>query len=461
MFIAGGGPPLIMPKGVKSMPAVTIVIRAKNEEFWMRRLLAQIQIQSFQDFELVLVDNQSTDRTREIFQRYVPAGKIIAIENYRPGQAINLGVAAGSAPLAVILSAHCIPVDEHWLSSFVEVLQDQAIAAAYGRQLPLPTSHPLDKRDLLNTFGIERRIQRKDTFFHNANSILRRDVWKKFPFDEETLHIEDRIWAGQIIQNGLALAYEPEAAVYHHHGINHHSDTVRAHVISDILTKQTFENGHSVPDFMLPSASDTLYCFLGHDESTDEKFKQLLQDTKAQCPAGRYTVHSQAPQLFLGQEPDLEILPRTPEDNDLTFIDILRKMLHRAYQNGIYLDCIVYLNLRLDRVKAHHVNKSVGYFYRGMYDSVFFAEEDYRNVWQKNGESYQQIKPNYAPKGLKDPIYLALYGQGLATKPLFIETGTLVGTHVAILNYGQEEVQTDSVQTQSADFEGLRLAKGI
>ena len=46
-------------------------------------------------------------------------------------------------------------------------------------------SSPSDKRDLLLVFGLDRKIQEKDSFFHNANSIIKEVSGKSIPFLRE------------------------------------------------------------------------------------------------------------------------------------------------------------------------------------------------------------------------------------------------------------------------------------
>ena len=47
-------------------PETSIVIRAFNEERWLPEVLQAIATQSYRDFEVILVDSGSVDRTREI-----------------------------------------------------------------------------------------------------------------------------------------------------------------------------------------------------------------------------------------------------------------------------------------------------------------------------------------------------------------------------------------------------------
>ena len=77
---------------------------------------------------------------------------------------------------------------------------DKKVAGVYGRQEPLSYSTDFDKRDLITVFGLDKKIQVKDPFFHNANSAFLRTTWKKFPFDEKVSNIEDRVWGHQVIK---------------------------------------------------------------------------------------------------------------------------------------------------------------------------------------------------------------------------------------------------------------------
>ena len=52
------------------MPEVSIIIRTKNEERWINLCLQKIFSQSFTDFEVIIVDNYSSDRTIEKVKEY-------------------------------------------------------------------------------------------------------------------------------------------------------------------------------------------------------------------------------------------------------------------------------------------------------------------------------------------------------------------------------------------------------
>lgn len=217
------------------MLKVSIIIRTKNEEQWIDQCLNKIKNQSYNNYEIIIVDNKSTDSTLSKITKFNV--KLVKVKKFLPGKALNSGIKKSSGEIIVCLSAHSIPENNNWLLKLVQNFKDKRVAGVYGRQLPLAYSSDFDKRDLYTFFGLEKRVQKKDTFFHNANSAIRKSLWKKIPFDEKVEHIEDRIWAHQIIKKGYKIVYEPEAAVYHWHGINQNMDEKRC---SEIV--KTLEN---------------------------------------------------------------------------------------------------------------------------------------------------------------------------------------------------------------------------
>ena len=121
----------------------------------------------------------------------------------------------------------------------------------------LKLKNPIDKRDLLYVFGLDKKIQKKDYFFHNANSIIRRDIWNKIPFDENVSNVEDRVWGKEVIQRGYNLVYSPDASVYHHHGLHQGNDLKRAEgVISVIDQVDKTTNKDSLPSSLLPGKAN-------------------------------------------------------------------------------------------------------------------------------------------------------------------------------------------------------------
>ena len=230
-------------------PHIAIIIRTKNEERWIRHCLLQVFNQNYKNISVVIVDNQSTDSTLQIAQSF-PILSVQEITDYTPGKALNIGVAAVLADYYVFLSAHCIPNGEQWLETLLfSIQQDTSIVGSYGRQIALPSSDEIDKRDLLMTFRAESRITSKDTFFHNANSIVRGTYIRNNLFDENISNAEDHIWGRRAIDQNFRLAYSAEAEVVHHHGLHQGSRKGRVSGVLRQLETSVMGNApYLVPD---------------------------------------------------------------------------------------------------------------------------------------------------------------------------------------------------------------------
>ncbi len=95
---------------------LSIVIPTYNEEEYLPRLLASIRSQRFEGYEIVVADARSTDRTRQIAERFGAR----VVEGGMPGPGRNLGAVAAKGDLLLFLDADVILPDTDWLAGKVE-----------------------------------------------------------------------------------------------------------------------------------------------------------------------------------------------------------------------------------------------------------------------------------------------------------------------------------------------------
>lgn len=217
---------------------ISVVIRARNEIRWIDRCLRAVKLQRLPVSDVIVVDNESTDGSRETAERWGVRLLNISAADFSFGRALNIGIEAARNEIVAILSAHCVPVDElwsHYLAAHLAEGGDPAVCGVYGRQEPLPDTSDIDARDLWTTFREERAIQCTDYFFHNANSAVRKSVWQDNPFDETINGVEDRAWGKVMLAAGYRLVYEPHARVYHHHGIHQGRNEGRARRVAQAI----------------------------------------------------------------------------------------------------------------------------------------------------------------------------------------------------------------------------------
>ena len=220
------------------MEKISIVIRTYNESYWIPHLIVSLKKQSIQNFEIIQVDNHSTDNSVELLQNSSLNTKLVKIENYLPGAALNRGIEVSDGETLVFLSAHCLPNSKQWLEYLVKPIVNGTHNAVYGRQIPCESSHPIDVRDLLLTFPNESRVQSRNSFFHNANSAISKGIWMKYSFSESATNIEDRIFGEELIKAGLTIYYSADAIVTHQHGLHQTTNIDRLRGVTDILEKE-------------------------------------------------------------------------------------------------------------------------------------------------------------------------------------------------------------------------------
>jgi rhamnosyltransferase len=418
------------------MPKISIIIRTKNEEDWISHCLENVFNQDYKDFEVILVDNNSSDNTLKDAKRY-PLSKVINVDSFFPGDALNRGIRLSVGDFIVCLSAHCVPKNTSWLGNLLANFNDNPkVAGVYGRQLPVSYTDPIDKRDLLITFGRDKRIQKKDYFFHNANSMLRRDIWEKFPFDSKATNIEDRIWGKTVTENNLHIIYEPSAEVYHHHGLHQGNTKKRVQGVVSIIEKLDIDIVNDLPDSLKPgNIQITAIIPIKDNKRLSPENEILLNETfnnikKSKFINNAYLVSNHGYKTI---EKESWINRKNIRNSDnLSIENIMSKTLEIIEAKGSYPSLLMYVNYeylyKLDKIDQLISERQ----YKG-YDTVFHGYEDYGHYWVESEGNYNQITTSLDPRSERSPSFSALYGQGCLTSVSNIRKGKLVGGKVGIL----------------------------
>ncbi|MDI6591676.1 MAG: alcohol dehydrogenase catalytic domain-containing protein, partial [Patescibacteria group bacterium] len=145
----------------------------------------------------------------------------IESQDFTFGYSLNVGCGHSRGKYIVLISAHALPVDNHWLSNLLAPFSDQKVAMVYGKQMGTEKSKFSEKRDFERLFG--NLPFQSNTFLcyaNNANAALRKELWSKHHFDEYLFGLEDIEWARYVTERGYFISYVPEAAIYHLHQEN-------------------------------------------------------------------------------------------------------------------------------------------------------------------------------------------------------------------------------------------------
>ena len=109
-----------------SAPKISIIMRSKNSDWVIGHALAGLYSQEFTDFELIVVDSGSTDRTLDIVRAY--PHRLIQIEaaSYFPGSVLNMAIEHAQSDLIVFQNSDAVPLTPHTLGTLVAAFDDLA-----------------------------------------------------------------------------------------------------------------------------------------------------------------------------------------------------------------------------------------------------------------------------------------------------------------------------------------------
>lgn len=200
-------------------PETSIVIRSFNEERWLPEVFSALDKQYYRNFEVLLVDSGSVDRTRDIAEENGARIVRLRSEDFTFGYALNVGIREARGSFIAILSAHAIPSNEFWLERLVKPLREIDTAMVYGSQRGHDEfSKFSEKRDFERLFQPQvHLVHEDDPFTNNANSAIKRDLWLKHSFDEMLPGLEDTEWSKYWVERGMRILYEPGARIIHVH----------------------------------------------------------------------------------------------------------------------------------------------------------------------------------------------------------------------------------------------------
>jgi glycosyltransferase involved in cell wall biosynthesis len=143
----------------KTTPIISVVIATYNRASLLRETLDSVVTQSFRGFEVIVVDDGSTDGTEAVVRSYGPALRYIRQENRGPSAARNVGIENARANWISIQDSDDICTPDHLESLYgvVKKRTDLGMVFANGRYVGGPkekTIIPQEKSKRLAQNGV-------------------------------------------------------------------------------------------------------------------------------------------------------------------------------------------------------------------------------------------------------------------------------------------------------------------
>jgi GT2 family glycosyltransferase len=213
------------------MPLASIIIPHYNGQQHLETCLGSLRRQTCTDFEVLLVDNGSTDGTQAYVRAEFPEVQLIELgRNHGFTGACNVGFAAATSPILILLN-NDTETHPHWLENILDGFERHPEVGSIASRMML-----FDRRDHFHTAGDfvrldglpgNRGVWQKDEGQYDDEEYVfsacggaaayRREVLEQVGYldDAYFFSCEDVDLGWRINLAGWRVLYLPTAIVYH------------------------------------------------------------------------------------------------------------------------------------------------------------------------------------------------------------------------------------------------------
>ncbi len=221
--------------------SISVLMPTWQGEEFLERVLAALAGQQLQvPWDMWVIDSGSKDRTLAILAEWrarfpVPLTvRGIGQDEFDHGDTRNLLACSSAGELLVYLTQDAIPTSNDWLRRLHANFADEAVGAAYCRNVPRADALILTKIFSENDLGYQagrrevrlpspaaykRLSAHEKRLLYNFNDVasaLRRSLWELHPFPR-TEFGEDLLMARALLEAGHTVVYDDQATVEHSH----------------------------------------------------------------------------------------------------------------------------------------------------------------------------------------------------------------------------------------------------
>jgi glycosyltransferase involved in cell wall biosynthesis len=206
-----------LPPRLQRYPRVSVVVCAYNAERTMEQCLTSLAVLNYPDYEVIVVNDGSRDRTLEIAESYEYC-RIISQSNKGLSVARNVGAEAATGEIVAYTDSDCA-VDPDWLTYIVAKMEAGNLAACGGPNFPPAENNLVPAAVAVAPGGPTHVLISDEVAEHIAgcNMAFRRDVLLELggfdPIYRAAGDDVDICWRFQ--DAGYTIGFSPAAVVWH------------------------------------------------------------------------------------------------------------------------------------------------------------------------------------------------------------------------------------------------------
>ena len=181
----------------------TIIVPMHNAEEFIITALDSVKNQVFQDYECILIDDHSTDKTKELAQDYILNNPDVNIKLYEtpkekwgPGTARNIGLDNSNGEYVIFLDSDDELNDEHSLENISSAIDKNELVEILILGFQRKWRDRNDRVLLTNTFKPkEKHTDKHYQIGRNNEGTIWSGCWKRSLFDNNGIRFpENTVW---------------------------------------------------------------------------------------------------------------------------------------------------------------------------------------------------------------------------------------------------------------------------
>ncbi len=203
----------------------SIIIPAYNANLTIKTLLQSIYMMQNKNFEVIVVDDCSTDNTINIVKQF-PCRLICMTKNSGPACCRNAGVQNASGEILVFTDSDC-KVDVNWLYNISKYFEKNKTDSLMGKVILSASNYLGDSISALGfpaggAIGFDK-IWKVDKYGYTnslstANCAVKKEVFDTVGGFDETFPFpggEDSLFAHKLQMHNFKIRYIPSVIIYH------------------------------------------------------------------------------------------------------------------------------------------------------------------------------------------------------------------------------------------------------
>ena len=256
---------------------VSIIIVNWNAGKYLNDCLNSLLNQTYKNYEIILVDNASSDDSVDIVENFFPQVHIIRNStNLGFAAANNIGIKNSTGELIALFNPDAV-ADKNWLSKLVSIIQDSSkIAGAagkmfylgeeYGKNAVFCTWPKIDQYSAMAYNFHDHEPTSKVDYLTGGAMIVKKNVIDKIGLldSDYFMYFEETDWCARMIRAGYDLIYTPDAIVWHHVSATLSDSDKKIYFMERSRIRfalKNFDAGY-VPIFILNLLAESIIIFL-------------------------------------------------------------------------------------------------------------------------------------------------------------------------------------------------------